>query len=52
MVNRLKLIEKSVRDAENLGRDYQIFNSDMRGFSITIHPSGKNWWRPIGARRW
>jgi len=52
MVNRLKLIAKSVREAENLGRDYKIFDSDVRGFSITIHPSGTNWWRPIGARRW
>jgi integrase len=40
MVNRLKLNEKNVRDAENLGRDYQIFDTDVRGFSITIYPSG------------
>jgi integrase len=40
MVNRLKLNEKTVRDAENLGRDYQIFDTDVRGFSITIYPSG------------
>ncbi len=40
MANRLKLNEKTVRDAENLGRDYQIFDTDVRGFSITIYPSG------------
>ena len=40
MVKRLKLNEKNVRDAENLGRDYQIFDTDVRGFSITIYPSG------------
>jgi integrase len=40
MVNRLKLNEKNVREAENLGRDYQIFDTDVRGFSITIYPSG------------
>ena len=40
MVNRLRLNEKNVRDAENLGRDYQIFDTDVRGFSITIYPSG------------
>jgi len=40
MVNRLKLNEKNVREAENLGRDYQIFDTEVRGFSITIYPSG------------
>ena len=40
MVNRLKLNEKNVREAENLGRDYQLFDTDVRGFSITIYPSG------------
>ncbi|KPP83608.1 MAG: Site-specific recombinase XerD [Rhodobacteraceae bacterium HLUCCO07] len=40
MVNRLKLNEKTVREAENLGRDYQIFDTDVRGFSITIYTSG------------
>lgn len=40
MVNRLKLNEKTVWEAENLGRDYQIFDTDVRGFSITIYPSG------------
>jgi len=40
MVNRLKLNEKNVRYAANLGRDYQIFDTDVRGFSITIYPSG------------
>ncbi len=33
MANRLKLNEKNVREAENLGRDYQIFDTDVRGFS-------------------
>ena len=32
MVNRLKLNEKTVREAENLWRDYQIFDTDVRGF--------------------
>ncbi len=40
MVNRLKLNEKTVRDAKNLRRDYQIFDTDVRGFSITIYTSG------------
>ena len=39
MVNRLKLNEKTVREAENLGRDYQIFDTDVRGFSVTIYLS-------------
>jgi len=30
MVKRLKLNEKAVREAENLGRDYQIFDTDVR----------------------
>jgi pyruvate-formate lyase len=40
MVNRLKLNEKTVREARNLGRDYHIFDTDVHGFSITIYPSG------------
>jgi hypothetical protein len=40
MVNRLKLNEKTGREAENLRRDYQIFDMDVREFSITIYPSG------------
>jgi len=40
MVKRLKLNEKTVREAANLGRDYQIFDTDVRGFSVTIYPSG------------
>ncbi len=40
MANRLKLNEKTVREAEKLGRDYQIFDTDVRGFSITIYTSG------------
>jgi hypothetical protein len=40
MVKRLKLNEKTVREAANLGRDYQICDTDVRGFSVTIYPSG------------
>ena len=40
MASRLKLNERTVRDAPNPGRDYQIFDSDVRGFSLTIYPSG------------
>ena len=40
MVNRLKLNEKTVREAENLGRDYQIFDTDVRGFSINMGDAG------------
>ena len=36
MVKRLKLNEKTVREAANIGRDYQIFDTDVRGFSVTI----------------
>lgn len=41
MVNRLRLNEKAVRDAEPvLGRDYQIFDTDVRGFAVCIYRSG------------
>jgi integrase len=41
MVNRLRLNEKSVRDAEPMkGRDYQIFDTDVRGFAVCIYRSG------------
>ena len=40
MANRLRLNEKTVREAANIGRTYQIFDADVRGFSITIYPSG------------
>lgn len=40
MVKRLKLNEKSVREAERAVRVYQIFDTDVRGFSISIYPSG------------
>lgn len=39
MVKRRKLNEKAVREAANLGRDYQIFDTDVQGFSIIIYPS-------------
>ena len=41
MVNRLRLNEKSVREAEPAaGRDYQIFDTEVRGFAICIYRSG------------
>ena len=41
MVNRVRLNEKSVRDAESAeGRDYQIFDTDVRGFAVCIYRSG------------
>lgn len=40
MINRLTLNEKNVREAESVGRDRQIFDTDMHGFSITIYPRG------------
>ena len=40
MVNRLRLNEKSVREAEPAkGRDYQIFDADVRGFALCIYQS-------------
>lgn len=39
-VKRLKLSEKTVREAANIGRAYQTFDTDVRGFSITIYPYG------------
>ncbi len=41
MVNRLRLNEKTVRDAEPAeGRDYQIFDSEVRGFAVCVYRSG------------
>jgi hypothetical protein len=41
MVKRLRLNGKSVREAVlEPGRDYQIFNSEVRGFAICIYRSG------------
>ena len=41
MVNRLRLNEKTVRNAEPAeGRDYQIFDSEVRGFAVCIYRSG------------
>ena len=43
MVNRLRLNEKSVRDAEPAqGRDYQIFDTDVRGLpsASTVRGTG------------
>lgn len=55
MVKRLKLNEKTVRDAANLGRHYQIFDTDVRGFSVTIYPSGNRAftldYRDVGRHR-
>jgi integrase len=41
MVNRQKLTEKVLRDAEPVvGRDYQIFDTDVRGFAACIYRGG------------
>jgi integrase len=41
MVNRQKLTEKILRDAEPVeGRDYQIFDTDVRGFAVCIYLGG------------
>ena len=41
MVNRLRLNEKCVREADPAaGRDYQIFDTDVRGFAVCIYRSG------------
>lgn len=41
MVNRVRLNEKTVREAEPAdGRDYQIFDTDVRGFAVCIYRSG------------
>jgi len=41
MVKRLRLNEKNVREAPPLeGKDYQIFDSEVRGFAICIYRSG------------
>ena len=41
MVNRQKLSEKVLRDAEPAeGRDYQIFDTEVRGFALCIYRGG------------
>lgn len=41
MANRLRLNEKTVRDAEPAdGRDYQVFDSEVRGFAVCVYRSG------------
>lgn len=41
MVNRQKLTEKVLRDAEPaVGRDYQIFDTEVRGFAACIYRGG------------
>ncbi|SNT18127.1 tyrosine-type recombinase/integrase [Antarctobacter heliothermus] len=41
MVNRQKLTEKVLRDAVPAeGRDYQIFDTDVRGFAVCIYRGG------------
>jgi integrase len=41
MVNRQKLTEVVVRDAEPVkGRDYQIFDTEVRGFAVCIYRGG------------
>ena len=42
MVNRLRLTEKLVRDLmPDVDRAYQIFDTDVRGLSIRVMPSGE-----------
>jgi hypothetical protein len=46
MPERIKLTEKVLRDAEPVpGRDYQIFDTDVRGFAACIYRGG-------GPSRW
>ncbi len=41
MPERIKLTEKVIRDAEPVpGRDYQIFDTDVRGFAACIYRGG------------
>ncbi|MGR3449419.1 MAG: tyrosine-type recombinase/integrase [Paracoccus sp. (in: a-proteobacteria)] len=41
MPERIKLTEKILREAEPVpGRDYQIFDSEMRGFAVCIYRGG------------
>lgn len=41
MINRLRLNEKSVREAKSeRGRDYHIFDTEVRGFAVDIYRSG------------
>ncbi len=41
MPERIKLTEKVLRDAApEVGRDYQIFDTDLRGFAVCIYRSG------------
>jgi len=41
MPERIKLTEKVLRDAEPVpGRDYQIFDTDVRGFAVCIYRGG------------
>lgn len=40
MVKELKLHEKTTHEAANLARDYQVFDTDVRGLSVAIYPSG------------
>ena len=41
MPKRIRLNEKSVREAEPVkGKDYQIFDTEVRGFAICIYRSG------------
>jgi hypothetical protein len=55
MVKRLKHNEKNVREAANAGRDYQIFETDVQGISVTIYPTGNRvltlYYRVVGRHR-
>ena len=56
MVKRLRLNDESVRECEpEVGRDYQVFDTEVRGFSIRILRSGNRFfyldYRFAGAQR-
>ena len=41
MAERTKLTEKTLREAVPIvGRDYQIFDSELRGFAVCIYRGG------------
>lgn len=41
MKNRVKLTAKLVREAQAQGRDYQIFDEEVRAFSVRVYASGR-----------
>ena len=40
MGKRYRLIEKLVKGAEPTGRKYQLYDEDVRGFALSVQPSG------------